>query len=85
MLVGTTVPGFKQALTQMQKGGRYKIVIPGRLAYGKNPPQGTFGILPPTELITQTGQRLSIDGVAQAFADLANPEAHTKIIVEPWR
>jgi len=28
---------------------------------------------------------VSIDGVAQAFADLANPEAHTKIIVEPWR
>jgi threonine dehydrogenase-like Zn-dependent dehydrogenase len=29
--------------------------------------------------------RVNIDGVAQAFADLANPEAHTKIIVEPWR
>jgi len=28
---------------------------------------------------------VGIDGVAQAFADLANPEAHTKIIVEPWR
>ena len=25
------------------------------------------------------------DGVAQAFEDLANPERHTKIIVEPWR
>lgn len=41
VLVGTTVPGFKQALTKMQKGGRYKIVIPGRLAYGKNPPAGS--------------------------------------------
>src|SRR5215471_8133526 len=29
--------------------------------------------------------QVGIDGVAQAFADLANPEAHTKIIVEPWR
>ena len=28
---------------------------------------------------------VGIDGVAQAFADLANPERHTKIIVEPWR
>ncbi len=28
---------------------------------------------------------VGIDGVAQAFADLANPQAHTKIIVEPWR
>ncbi|MBR0795854.1 zinc-binding dehydrogenase [Bradyrhizobium jicamae] len=29
--------------------------------------------------------RVGIDGVAQAFADLASPEAHTKILVEPWR
>lgn len=29
--------------------------------------------------------KVGIDGVAQAFTDLANPEAHTKIIVEPWR
>jgi threonine dehydrogenase-like Zn-dependent dehydrogenase len=29
--------------------------------------------------------RVGLDGVAQAFDDLANPEAHTKIIVEPWR
>ena len=28
---------------------------------------------------------VGIGGVAQAFADLANPEAHTKVIVEPWR
>jgi FKBP-type peptidyl-prolyl cis-trans isomerase FkpA len=41
VLVGQTVPGFKQALVQMQKGGRYKILIPGRLAYGKNPPAGS--------------------------------------------
>jgi threonine dehydrogenase-like Zn-dependent dehydrogenase len=29
--------------------------------------------------------RVGIDDVAAAFADLANPERHTKIIVEPWR
>jgi threonine dehydrogenase-like Zn-dependent dehydrogenase len=29
--------------------------------------------------------KVGISGVAQAFDDLANPEAHTKIIVEPWR
>src|ERR1700732_3878175 len=28
---------------------------------------------------------VGIDGVAGAFADLANPERHAKIIVEPWR
>jgi threonine dehydrogenase-like Zn-dependent dehydrogenase len=33
-------------------------------------------------LVTAT---VGIDGVAQAFADLANPEHHTKIIIEPWR
>jgi threonine dehydrogenase-like Zn-dependent dehydrogenase len=33
-------------------------------------------------LVTAT---VGIDGVAQAFADLASPEQHTKIIVEPWR
>lgn len=40
-LVMQVVPGFRQALTQMQQGGRYKIVIPGRLAYGPNPPSGS--------------------------------------------
>ena len=33
-------------------------------------------------LVTAT---VGIDGVARRFADLANPERHTKIIVEPWR
>ena len=40
-LVMQVVPGFRQALVQMQEGGRYKILIPGRLAYGPNPPQGS--------------------------------------------
>ena len=40
-LVMQLFPGFKQALAQMQQGGRYKIVVPGRLAYGKNPPAGS--------------------------------------------
>jgi len=33
-------------------------------------------------LVTST---VGVDGVAAAFNDLANPERHTKIIVEPWR
>jgi len=41
MLVAQVVPGFGQALIQMQKGGRYKVVIPGKLAYGPNPPPGS--------------------------------------------
>jgi FKBP-type peptidyl-prolyl cis-trans isomerase FkpA len=40
-LVMQVVPGFREALTKMQQGGRYKILIPGRLAYGPNPPPGS--------------------------------------------
>ncbi len=41
MLVAQVVPGFREALTRMQQGGRYKVLIPGRLAYGANPPPGS--------------------------------------------
>ena len=29
--------------------------------------------------------KVGLDGVAGAFAELASPEHHTKIVVEPWR
>jgi threonine dehydrogenase-like Zn-dependent dehydrogenase len=29
--------------------------------------------------------RIGLDGVKQAFADLANPELHAKVLIEPWR
>jgi threonine dehydrogenase-like Zn-dependent dehydrogenase len=29
--------------------------------------------------------KVGIDGIAQAFNDLADPELHAKVIVEPWR
>ena len=29
--------------------------------------------------------KVGVDGVAQAFDDLASPEHHAKIVVEPWR
>jgi FKBP-type peptidyl-prolyl cis-trans isomerase FkpA len=41
LLAGQTIPGFTEALMRMQKGGRYKVHIPGRLAYGANPPAGS--------------------------------------------
>lgn len=44
MIAGNVIPGFAEALTKMQQGGRYKIHIPGKLAYGANPPPGSpFG------------------------------------------
>jgi FKBP-type peptidyl-prolyl cis-trans isomerase FkpA len=45
MIAGQVIPGFAQALTQMQKGGKYKIHIPSDLAYGANPQPG--GPIPP--------------------------------------
>ena len=41
LLVGQTIPGFTQALTRMQKGGRYKVYIPSQLAYGATPQPGS--------------------------------------------
>ena len=44
MIAGQVIPGFAEALSKMQKGGRYKIHIPGSEAYGANPPPGSpFG------------------------------------------
>jgi threonine dehydrogenase-like Zn-dependent dehydrogenase len=40
------------------------------------------GDLPVEPLVTG---HVGIDGVAQAFRDLKNPETHAKVIVEPWR
>lgn len=34
MQVAQVVPGFSEALTRMQKGGKYKISIPPQLGYG---------------------------------------------------
>jgi threonine dehydrogenase-like Zn-dependent dehydrogenase len=29
--------------------------------------------------------RVGVEGVAQAFRDLDDPDQHAKILVEPWR
>ncbi|MCP3854566.1 MAG: zinc-binding dehydrogenase [Actinomycetia bacterium] len=39
------------------------------------------GDIPAEPIITGT---VGIDGVAQAFTDLGDPEAHAKIMVDPW-
>jgi FKBP-type peptidyl-prolyl cis-trans isomerase FkpA len=44
------VPGFQQALMQMQKGGKYTVEIPSDLAYGATPPPGAP--IPPNADIT---------------------------------
>lgn len=45
LIASQVIPGFADALSRMQEGGRYKIHIPARLAYGANPPPG--GPIPP--------------------------------------
>ena len=40
MIAGQVIPGFAEALTRMQKGGRYRIRIPAALGYGASPPPG---------------------------------------------
>ncbi|MCP5027326.1 MAG: zinc-binding dehydrogenase [Actinomycetia bacterium] len=39
------------------------------------------GEIPAEPIITGT---VGVDGVAQAFSDLGDPEAHAKIMVDPW-
>ena len=41
MIASQVIPGFAEALTKMQKGGRYKVRIPAALAYGASPPPGS--------------------------------------------
>jgi FKBP-type peptidyl-prolyl cis-trans isomerase FkpA len=41
MIAGQVIPGFAEALTKMQKGGRYRIHIPAKLGYGSSPPAGS--------------------------------------------
>ncbi len=41
MRLDGVVPGFRDAILQMQKGGKYTVTIPAELAYGANPPPGS--------------------------------------------
>jgi FKBP-type peptidyl-prolyl cis-trans isomerase FklB len=48
--VGRVIPGFSEALQLMKPGAKWRLFIPGKLAYGQNPPPGS-GIAPNCILI----------------------------------
>ena len=41
MQLDGVLPGFRDALLKMQKGGKYEVEIPAEMAYGANPPPGS--------------------------------------------
>ena len=41
MRLDGVVPGFREAILQMQKGGKYTVTIPAEKAYGASPPPGS--------------------------------------------
>jgi len=49
MLVGQVVPGFSEALQQMQPGGKYRIWLPPALGYGAESPPGSP--IPPNAIL----------------------------------
>jgi FKBP-type peptidyl-prolyl cis-trans isomerase len=51
LLVSGAIPGFTEALLMMNEGGRYRFVIPPRLAYGA---RGRPGIVPPNAALDFT-------------------------------
>jgi FKBP-type peptidyl-prolyl cis-trans isomerase FkpA len=68
LLVGQVIPGFAEALQKMQPGGRYKIRIPAKLAYGATPPPGSP--IPPNSPLDFT---ITVKQVVPNAANLAGP------------
>lgn len=73
LLVQQVVPGFAEALQNMQPNGRYKIRIPGELAYGATPPPGSP--IPPNSPLDFdiTIKRVVQNAAAQLGAQGAQP------------
>ncbi len=38
LVIRQMIPGFSRALLRMQKGGKYRLMIPAKLGYGDQPP-----------------------------------------------
>jgi len=60
------IPGFRDAVTQMQKGGKYVIEIPSEMAYGASPPPGSP--IPPNADLTFEIELIDFMSMADAEA-----------------
>jgi FKBP-type peptidyl-prolyl cis-trans isomerase FklB len=58
LLVSGVIPGLTEALLLMRKGGRYRVRIPARLAYGKT--GNSDGSVPPNADLIFTVQLLAV-------------------------
>lgn len=67
---GQTIPGFSEALTMMQKGGRYRVRIPPDLAYGDADQPG----IPPNSELEFDIQVVDVAPNAAAMAAQAPPQ-----------
>lgn len=81
MELGGVVPGFRDALLQMQKGGHYTVHIPAELAYGANPPAGSP--VPPNADLTFDVTLHEIMSPAQVQERLAQINAITSQMAPP--
>ncbi len=80
MPLNGVVPGFRDGLMQMQKGGTYTIEIPAELAYGDAPPQGS-PIGPGADLIFDVTLHdfMSMEEVQQRGAQIEMIMAQTQL------
>lgn len=60
------LPGFRDAMLKMQKGGKYVAEIPASMAYGATPPQGSP--IPPNADLTFDIELIDFMPMAQAEA-----------------
>jgi hypothetical protein len=67
---GQTIPGFSEALTMMQKGGRYRVRIPPELAYGSADQPG----IPPNSELEFDIRVVDVAPNAAAMAAQAPPK-----------
>ena len=66
MRLDGVIPGFKEAIMQMQKGGKYTVTIPAEKAYGATPPPGSP--IPPNANLTFEMELIDFMPLADAEA-----------------